>query len=35
MIHPSDMSQDIERILVTEEELHSRIREVGAQLSAD
>ncbi len=35
MIHPSDMSQDIERILITEEEIHSRIREVGAQLSAD
>lgn len=35
MIHPSDMSQDIERILITEEEIHSRIREVGAQLSTD
>lgn len=35
MIHPSDMSQDIERILISEEEIHSRIREVGAQLSAD
>ena len=35
MIHPSDMSQDIERVLISEEQLHSRIREVGAQLSAD
>ena len=35
MIHPSDMSQDIERILITEEEIHSRIREMGAQLAAD
>ena len=35
MIHPSDMSQDIERVLITEEEIHSRIREMGAQLAAD
>ena len=35
MIHPSDMNQDIERILITEEQLQSRIREVGARLAAD
>ncbi len=35
MIHPYDMMQDIDRVLVTEEELHRRIREVGAQLAAD
>lgn len=35
MIHEFDMTQDIERILVTEQEIHARIREVGAQLTAD
>jgi hypoxanthine phosphoribosyltransferase len=35
MIHPYDMMQDIERILVSEEDLHRRIREVGAQLSEE
>ena len=35
MIHPYDMMQDIERILVSEEDLQKRIREVGAQLSAE
>ncbi|MCI8525401.1 MAG: hypoxanthine phosphoribosyltransferase [Oscillospiraceae bacterium] len=29
------MMQDIERVLVTEEELHRRIREMGAQLTAE
>jgi len=32
MIHETDMMQDIETVLVTEEEIHSRIREVGKQL---
>lgn len=35
MIHELDMMQDIERILVSEEEIHARVKEVGAQLSAD
>ena len=35
MIHPFDMMQDIERILVTEAEIHQRIQEVGAQLSRE
>lgn len=35
MINQFDMMQDIERILVSEEEIHSRIREVGAQLARD
>lgn len=35
MIHPYDMMQDIDRILVTEEEVHTRIKEVGAQLTED
>lgn len=35
MIHPYDMMQDIDRILVTEEEIHTRIKEVGAQLTED
>ena len=29
MINKFDMMQDIERILVTEEDIHKRIREVG------
>lgn len=35
MIHELDMMQDIERILVSEEEIHARVKEVGAQLSND
>lgn len=35
MIHELDMLQDIERILVTEAEIHERVQAVGAQLSAD
>lgn len=35
MIHPTDMMQDIEKVLVTEEELQTRIREVAAQMSED
>ena len=35
MINKFDMMQDIERILVTEEDIHKRIREVGAQISED
>ncbi len=35
MINRFDMMQDIEKILVTEEEIHARIREVGAQISED
>lgn len=35
MINQFDMMQDIERVLVSEEELHQRIREVGAQISED
>ena len=35
MINSFDMMQDIERVLVTEEEIHARIREVGAQIAED
>ena len=35
MINSFDMMQDIERILVTEEEIHARIREVGKQIAED
>lgn len=35
MIHPTDMMQDIEKILVSKEELQTRIREVAAQMSED
>lgn len=35
MINSYDMMQDIESVLVSEEEIHARIREVGAQLSED
>ena len=35
MINKFDMMQDIERVLVSEEEIHTRIREVGAQISED
>ena len=29
MIHPFDMSQDIERVLVSEAEIHTRLVELG------
>ena len=35
MINKSDMLQDIERVLVSEEEIHARNKEVGAQLADD
>ena len=35
MINSFDMMQDIERVLVTEAEIHTRIREVGAQIAED
>ena len=35
MINKQDMMQDIEQILVSEEDIHARIREVGAQISED
>ena len=35
MINKFDMQQDIERVLVSEEDIHARIREVGAQISED
>lgn len=35
MTRSLDMMQDIERVLVTEEQLHRRIREMGAQLTAE
>ena len=35
MINRSNMMEDIERVLVSEEELHQRIKEVGAQISED
>jgi hypoxanthine phosphoribosyltransferase len=35
MMNKLDMMQDIERILIPEEEIHARIREVGAQLSEE
>ena len=35
MINRFDMMQDIESVLISEEEIHTRIREVGAQLSED
>ena len=35
MIHKTDMMQDIERILVSEEDIHRRIREVGAQIAEE
>ncbi len=35
MINKSDMLQDIERVLVSEEEIHARIKEVGAQIAED
>lgn len=33
MIHETDMMQDIEKVLVTEEEIQSRIKELGKQLT--
>ncbi len=35
MMHPNDMMQDIERVLVSEEQIHRRIVEMGARLSAE
>ena len=35
MVNKFDMMQDIERILVKEEDIHVRIREVGAKISED
>lgn len=35
MIHETDMMQDIEKVLVTEEEIHARIREVAAVLTEE
>ena len=35
MINKSDMLQDIERVLVPEEDIHARIKEVGAQIAED
>ncbi len=35
MINKFDMQQDIERVLVSEEDIHARIREVGAQISEE
>ena len=35
MINKFDMQQDIEHVLVSEEDIHARIREVGAQISED
>lgn len=35
MINKNDMMQDIERVLVSEEDIHRRIREVGAQISEE
>ena len=35
MIHPFDMSQDIERVLVSEAEIHTRLVELGQELSRD
>lgn len=34
-MNKTDMMQDIERILISQEELHARIKEVAAQISAD
>lgn len=35
MVNKYDMLQDIERVLVKEEDIHARIREVGAQISEE
>ena len=35
MINKFDMQQDIERVLVSEEDIHLRIREVGEHISED
>lgn len=35
MIHQTDMMQDIEKVLVTQEELQVRIKEVAARISED
>ena len=34
-MHPSDMLQDIERVLISKEEIAQKVEEVGAQLSKD
>ena len=31
-MHPSDMLQDIERVLISKEEIAQKVEEVGAQL---
>jgi hypoxanthine phosphoribosyltransferase len=35
MMHKTDMRQDIEKILLTEEEIHARVRELGAILTEE
>ena len=35
MINKVEMMGDIERVLYSEEQLHTRIKEVGAQISKD
>ena len=35
MMHKTDMRQDIEKVLLTEEELAARIRELGAELTEE
>ena len=35
MINKQDMMQDIERVLVSEEDIHRRIREVGVQIAEE
>ena len=35
MIHPTDMLQDIERVLVTEDDIHRRIKEVAEEITTD
>ena len=35
MMDPRDMNKDIDHILISEEALHSRIREMGAQISRE
>ena len=35
MINKTDMLADIERVLVPEADIHARIKEVGAQITAD
>ena len=35
MIHPTDMMQDIEKVLISQEEISQKVAQVGAQLSQD